>query len=488
MKVYMSVSRSGVIAAVIAAMLTWQTPVWGIDFKYPLLNDPLRTKPEVLKKGVILPGDTKPIPRWTSKKISRPLTLGEAVDIALSNNPQVKSYWANIKVQAAALGEARAAYLPTVRGVLGQTKDNIDYLRSSYSYLDTSVDRTTFLAGLSWLIFDFGGRGAHLREANHLLAAALASYNAALQDALAKVTQAYFNAMIAKADVKAATENEEIAQATLNSAKDREERGVVSRSDRLRATTAHDNTVLDNNRAQGNYQKVLAVLGRIMGVPANTVITMPEYLPVKAAKMGKNLKEWLKIAEKNHPAIIAAKAQVKAAENQVRVATSEGLPSVNFAANFYNNTRPGEAVSQVPLREYTFGVVVNIPIFEGFANTYKIKGARDQVEQKKAQLADTEMQIALDLIRAYADTVSALRNLDVSAHLVQAAQEALAVSRRRYEMGAADITELLDTQAALSVARRERLRCLAEWHSARLRLLASAGRLGRTAVLKVGGQ
>ena len=484
----MNVRRSGVIAAIIAVALTWQAPAWGIDFKYPLLEDPLRTKPEVLEKGVILPGDTRPIKRYTSKKISRPLSLGEAVDIALSNNPQIQATWANIKVRAAAVGEARAAYLPKVSGTLGQTKDRIDYLRSSYSYLDTNVDRTTFLGGLNWLIFDFGGRGANLRASNNLLAAALASYDAALQGALSKVTQAYFDAMIAKAAVKAAAESEEIAQATLNSAKERELKGVISRSDRLRSTTARDNAVLDSNRAQGNYQKALAVLGRIMGVPGNTVITMPEYLPEKAAKINKDLNDWLKEAEKHHPAIIAAKDQVEAAQNQVKVAYSAGLPKVSFGANFYQNTRPGEAVSQVPLREYTVGVGVSVPIFEGFATTYKIRGAQAQVEQKKAQLADTEMQIALDVIRAYADTVSALRNLDVSAHLVQAAQEALTVSRRRYERGAADITEMLDTQSALTLARRERIRCLAEWHSARLRLLASAGRLGRSAVLKVGGQ
>jgi outer membrane protein len=484
----MSVRRGGVIAAVIAATLTWQAPVWGIDLKYPLLDDPLHTKPDVLKKGVILPGDKEPIKGSTSKDFSRPLTLGEAVDIALSNNPQIKSSWANIKVRAGALGEARAAYLPTVSGLLGQTKDRISYLNSSFSYLDTNVDRTTFLGGLSWRIFDFGGRKANLRAANNLLAAALASHNAALQDALSKVTQAYFDAMIAKAGVKATSEGEEIAQATLNSAKEREEKGVISRSDRLRATTAHSNAVLESNRAQGNYRKALAVLGQIMGVPGNAVITMPDDLPENAAEIGNDLNGWLEEAEKNHPAIIAAKAQVEAAENQVKVATSAGLPTVNFAANFYQNTRPGEAVSQVPLREITVGVGVSIPIFEGFANTYKIRGAQAQVEQKKAQLADAEMQIALDLIRAYADTASALRNLDVSAHLVQAAQEALTVSSRRYENGATDITEMLDTQSALSQARRERIRCLAEWHSARLRLLASAGQLGRSAVIKVGGQ
>jgi outer membrane protein len=225
----------------------------------------------------------------------------------------------------------------------------------------------------------------------------------------------------------------------------------------------------------------MAVLGRILGLSTPTVITLPEDLPENAEELGKDLNSWLEEAQKNHPAIVAAKAQVEAARNQVKVAVSAGLPTVNFSANLYQNTRPGEAVSQTPLRETTVGVGVNIPIFDGFANTYKIKGAQAQVEQKKADLAETENRVALEIIKAYADTTSALRNLGASAHLLAAAQEALSVSRKRYDMGAADITELLNTQSSLSEARHERIRCLAEWHTARLRLLASAGQMGRSA-------
>ena len=47
-----------------------------------------------------------------AKRFLPPARLGEAVDIALCNNPQIKSSWANIKVQAGALGEARAAICP----------------------------------------------------------------------------------------------------------------------------------------------------------------------------------------------------------------------------------------------------------------------------------------------------------------------------------------------------------------------------------------
>jgi outer membrane protein len=189
----------------------------------------------------------------------------------------------------------------------------------------------------------------------------------------------------------------------------------------------------------------------------------------------------LEDTQKNHPAIIAAKAQVEAAQNQVTVARSAGLPTVSFSSNYYKNTQPGEAVSQIDTREFTVGVGLTIPFFDGFSSTYKVRGAEAQVEQRKAELADTADRIALELIKAYADATLALQNLDASANLLKAAQEALAVSRRRYDRGAADITEMLSTQSTLSHAQHERVRCLAEWRSARLRLLANAGQMGRSA-------
>jgi len=470
---------SRISAVMILAVLACQAPAFGFDSSYPFFTDPLGTAPAVLEKGVILPGDTAPISCYVPKDFSRPLALGEAVDIALCNNPQIKSAWANIKIQAGAVGEARAAYLPTLTGVLSRVNDRITY--SDNSLPTSSVDETTFQGGFTWRIFDFGGRAANHRAANNLLTAALANHNAALQKALSDVIQAYFDAMTANAALKATIEGEEIAKSTLSSAKVREEKGVVSQSDRLRATTALAKAVLENNRAHGDYQKALAVLGQIMGVPGKTVISMPEDITADTGEISSDLNHWLEEAQQNHPAIIAAKEQVKAAENQVTVARSAGLPTLNFYGNYYNNTGPGQAVTP-NAEERTVGIGLNIPIFDGFSNTYKIRGAQAQVEQKQAALADTENRIALELIKAYVDATFSLQNLDASVNLLEAAREALTVSQRRYDKGAADITEILNTQSTLSEAQRERIRCLAEWHSARLRLLASAGQMGRPAV------
>ncbi|MCX5863774.1 MAG: TolC family protein [Deltaproteobacteria bacterium] len=466
-------------AVILVAGLSWPNFALAFDPIYPF-TDPLLTMPEVVEQGVILPGDTAPIPCSIQKDFSHPLALGEAVDLALCNNPQIRSTWADIKIQAGAVGEARATYLPALTGSLSRTSDRIRYSDSRYP--SSNINRNTAQGGLTWRIFDFGGRAANHQAAESLLAAAMATHNGTLQKALSSVIQAYFDAVTAGATLKAKTTSEEIAGNTLHSAKLREEKGASSQSDTLQATTALAKSSLEKNRALGEYEKARSVLGYILGIPANTVVSLPEDLGESAGENGKALSQWLEETQKNHPAILAAKNQLEAAKKRVTVARSAGMPTLNFSTNYYQNTRPGEAVTSIEAQETTMGLALSIPIFEGFSTTYKVRGAQAQVEQKEAALADTEHQIAMELIKAHADATSALQNLDASAILLEAAQKALVVSQRKYDKGAADIIELLNTQGALSDAQNQRIRCLADWRSARLRLLASAGQIGRSAV------
>lgn len=77
------------------------------------------------------------------------------------------------------------------------------------------------------------------------------------------------------------------------------------------------------------------------------------------------------------------------------VARSAALPSLNLSANYYRNTRPGDAVtsSDSPRNHRRIGGVP-VPIFEGFASTYRVQEAQAHVEQQEATLVDTEQQIA----------------------------------------------------------------------------------------------
>jgi outer membrane protein len=126
------------------------------------------------------------------------------------------------------------------------------------------------------------------------------------------------------------------------------------------------------------------------------------------------------------------------------------------------------------------GVTLNVPIFEGFGRTYRIQGAKAQVEQSDAQLQDTTNQILTEVVKAHADALTSLGTLKASDRLMAAATQSIQSSLRRYERHAADILEVLNSQSSLADAEQERIRAVAEWRSARLRLLANTGRLGLT--------
>ncbi|WP_423213741.1 TolC family protein [Ralstonia solanacearum] len=159
---------------------------------------------------------------------------------------------------------------------------------------------------------------------------------------------------------------------------------------------------------------------------------------------------------------------------------AEGLPTLDFTANFYQNGYPNQGLQSTRNNVSTVGLTLTIPLFEGFSRTYKIRGAEAQAEQSEAQYEDTKNQILSDVIKVHADAVAAVDNLQASDVLIRSRpRHRWCRSEKRYAKGAADVLELLSTQSALIDAMQERVRCLSEWRSARLRLMATAGVLGR---------
>lgn len=476
---------------VVSSAQAWPSKMSG-EITTPF-SDPLGTRPAQLNIGKTLPGDRTTMPCALGSEPGQrsgaevlnalvDLTLTQAVDLALCDNPQVKSTWAAIKVQSAGLGEARAAYLPTVNLGVSQIRDRVWYLNAAQpAPASTALAGTTVNTSLSWRLLDFGGRAATAASASALLDAALASHDAALQKVLSNVISAYFDAQTATATLAARQKIETLSLQTLQATTRREGRGVGAQSDTLQAATAQAKTSLEKTRAQGALQKALSVLTYALGInPAMTShLSLAADLADSQETFDQNIGVWLDQAKLQHPSIVASRAQLASARSKVTVVRSEGMPSLDLTGNFYQNGRPNQGLSALKTREALVGVAVNIPLFDGFGRTYKVRGAQATVEQREADLQDTEQQILTEVVKTHADTLSALGNLRSSLALITAAQDAMASVQRKFDRGAADILEILSMQSALSDAQQERIRCLAEWRSARLRLLAAVGVLGR---------
>lgn len=463
------------------AMWLLSAACYGMDIP-DVFDDPLQVNPDILTSGVRLP-DQSAVNCAPEVELSQPIALSDAVDLALCHNSQIQMAWASIKIQSGVLGQYKAAYLPTVTSTVSGLNTGVSY--PGVSSANTNTTGHTAYANLTWRLIDFGGRSANVDSAINLLDAALASHDATIQKVLSTVIGAYFDALTAQAVHQSRIDMAQLANHTMEATLRREHKGNSSVNDSLQAKTALAKAKLAEQRALGDYRKALSILVYHMGLTANTEVLLKAQLekPLNQDKaVFKALQDWLLIAQDQHPAIKSARLQWEASKTKILATRSEGLPTVDFTSSFYQNGYPNQGMQHTQSDTTTVGVMLSIPLFEGFSRTYKIREAQAQAEKDQAQLNDIEKQIASEIVKAHADAVSAYENLSFAETLFAAAIATLESSEHRYNKGAADILELLSVQSALADARQEKLRCFAEWQSARLRLIASAGLLGRQAL------
>jgi outer membrane protein len=268
-----------------------------------------------------------------------------------------------------------------------------------------------------------------------LLVAALASHDAALQKVLTSVVGAYFDAMTAQATFSARRQAVDLAAATAQATQRRESRGMAAASDSLQAVAAHSKAKLALSRAQGEVQKTRTVLTYVMGLPMNTPLRLPDEHTTTQEVEIEDLAQWLSDAQTKHPAIAVARAQFFASKAKVQMVQAEGLPTLDYTQNHYQNGYPNQGLSSTSSKVNTVGFTLNVPLFEGFARTYKIRGAQAQSEQSEAQLQDVELQVLMEVVKAHADAQSSFENLQASKQLLSATEFALQSSQKRYDKG-----------------------------------------------------
>lgn len=470
-----------ILIACLAAACLASTAVKAADLAQ-WSSDPLSSTPPVLMVGPVLPGDATPIVCPTQVELTRSLVLADALDIALCRNPQIKTAWAAIKIQSAAVGEARSAYLPSATGTVSHLQTTTRYpdIKPSSS---TNSGQTAYL-NLSWRLLDFGTRSANLNAAEQALRAALSGHDAELQKVLSAVINAWFDALTTLGSARERTESSRLAQDTMAATQRREVRGAAGQNDALQAKAALARARLEEQRAIGEARKALAILGVTMGLPPDTPLQLTVSPDVQHTEAIRTLSTWLADAEQAHPALQAAQARLASAQAKVEAVRAEGLPTLDLVSNYYQNGYPNQGLPASRSTTTTVGVTLTIPFFDGFARGYKIRGAQAQVEQSQAQQLETQYQVMTQIVRAHSDAVAAQENIVSSNALLTDALAALLSSQRRYANGASDILELLTMQAALAEARQEKVRSQAEWRSATLRLLANAGMLNRVSALK----
>jgi outer membrane protein len=403
-----------------------------------------------------------------------PLTLIAAVDIALCRNPATRSAWAAAHQQAAALGSAESAWLPTISATDSQSGTHGSHIDATGASVDNSQNSNDAAVNLSWTLYDFGGRSGRIASARDLLDATAATANRSVQETVFNAVQSFYGVSAADASLIAARSAEDAAARSVEITKALHEGGASALSDVLQAETAYDQTVLTRVQAAQLAKNAIAALDVTMGMPADQPLrlraeTIPADVPGLAARMSDLMTE----AMRQRPDLAAAQAQRDSAVADVTVARAAGRPSI---AVFAGRTRID--TSGVPIQNYSqVGVTVTLPIFSGFKAGYDIRQAQAVLEAREANAEQIRLNVSQDVWNGYYGLDSANQQLSVTATLIKTAAQNQEVAVGRYQAGVGTIIDLLTAQTAAASAQQTRIAAEHDWQVARAQLVLALGRL-----------
>jgi TolC family type I secretion outer membrane protein len=404
------------------------------------------------------------------------LSLSAAVDIALCRNPTTRSSWAAAREQAAALGIAESALLPTVEGTGDKTRTYGQHVDVSGNTVTTPQNTRDVALDFSWTLYDFGGIGANIKSNRLLLDAAAKTLNSVSQQTVLAVVQAFYGVVSADASVVAAQSTEDAYARSVEIANALQKGGVASLADVLQAETAYDQAILARVQYQYLADAAHGALSVAIGSPADQALKLevqpvPASVPPFAARMADLMAQ----AKLQRPDLAAAVAQRDAAAANVTVARAVGRPSISI-----QGSRSGSDTTGVPNQNYNqVGIYVTVPIFTGFKVAYGVRQAQASLESSEVNVDKIRLQVSTDVWDAYYSLVSANQQLSATATLVKTANQNQEVALGRYQGGIGTILDLLTAQAEAATAAQARINAELAWEVARGQLALALGHLSR---------
>jgi outer membrane protein len=420
-----------------------------------------------------------------------PLTMIDAVSRALCANPKTRGAWVTIRLNAASVKIAKEGYLPTLVGTAKELESDTATRLKDYPALDTNA-KSHYPEGtlsLSWVLFDFGQRTDELESARELLAAAQANLDVALQDVFLLTAGDYYEAQAAQASLKATVDVEEITRKSVSAARFRVDKGIAPISDELQAKTALAMAVVQHVKAEADLKTKQGALATDMGLDPDQIVTLPqsELNVSTGADFADSLRDLIAEAKRNHPSVVVAERELRAAQADERAARAHGYPSLSLVGELSRSDEPlapslGSPSIPGNVSNKSIGLQLTIPFSDAFWKRGLIAKAHAQVEVQRETLNGTEQQVAQNVWKSYTELKAETDNLDNWQILLDSAQISFESTQHRYEGGAGNIVELLSSQAAYANAQQQRIQAVSDWRFARLALAASLGRLGLWAI------
>jgi outer membrane protein len=393
-----------------------------------------------------------------------PLTLRDAVGVALEKNPLRKAALADTRVALADEKTARSFLFPRVTFSETAARGNDPVYvfggrlrQQRFSQDDFALNRlnrplpfgnfTTRFGG-AWSLFDSFASWHGLTRARLLDNATRHQLDRTEQEVVFHVIESYEQALLGAKWLDVAEHAAATAQAIVERSQARVESGLAVESDLLTAKVRSASRQQEVIRARNDLALALAQLNTAMGVPIESSFELTQTL--SEPHLPQFVLQDLETQALTGRADLKRIAAEESAQRQtVAMAKSAFGPQLSAFAG-WELDNPTLFVGGGG-NNWVGGLELKIDLFQGGAKRAELSRQRALEEKAAAMKQAATDRVRLEVRRAYYDVDANRQQVEVARASIAQAQESLRINQDRYDTGLITITDLL---AAEEAARR----------------------------------
>jgi outer membrane protein TolC len=407
----------------------------------------------------------------------RKLTLRDAVQLALKQNPQV--ILANLGVQQSQQDRniARSALLPQIHGAASETVNRINLeaaigLRfpgfpqhaGPYRFEQAGVNMEAPVFDLTlWRRYRASAVGIETSRIQEL---------GVREESVLLVVSQYLGSQRAAADVQAAQSRVDLAQALYDQAADLQKNGVGTGIDTLRANVQLQNEKQRQIVARTQLETSLFGLGRLLNIDPRTRVELADQVSFFETPTV-DVNQTLDQAWHARPELRTVLSQEQRAELELQAATDARLPRVTVGG--FLAQQGLNSSTAIPV--YTYQAEVQVPLFTG--GRIEAERARGEIaiRELKQQEQEVRNRIAQEVKTAIAQLASARNEVDVANLGIQLARQEVDQSRDRFQAGVTNNVEVIQAQDSFARASDNQIAALYRYNQSRADLAHSIGQM-----------
>jgi outer membrane protein len=420
----------------------------------------------------------QPLPR-----VDGPLTIEQAVDLAVAQNLKAKAAGADARTMDSMRREALAPFWPqlSANGYLADQRMAPNVYTSAgttmarnYQVFSANQNRDANFSAM-YPLFS-GGRDYYgYKAATRRAEAGREMQRGAEVDAAMQARLDYIAALREVENLRVTSDLLRQIDERLRITRAAFEAGRLPRYYVLRDEAERANVVQQQAAAQSRADFALIALKTTLGVDLASVVVLAdrlEFVPVAAS-----IEDGIREAAERQPEVRTTVKQREAAEADVRAAYGNYFPQVSLSSMYDWLVAKDRGMPSSNPEGYSVGVVVTLPLFDGFNRENALRTAKSKLERAVQAEAIARQQIAKDVNQAALMLAAAEKAVEASRAGVVDAEEEYRVITERFASGRGLQVEILDAQVVLTRARFNVVNALADYQSAAALWLRATGRV-----------